>query len=143
MNQEKRTSPWRNLQIVALLPFFGFGCPAAGPVLLRVAVIVGNHLIGTVVGYTVETILDNIFFPSQQKGEKAEVKSEKGEKVGAITINKTNPKKGVYHGTMKLRNDKTGNEAIIQDPAVVRESETSWTWTLDPRVKAEALKTLE
>ena len=44
---------------------------------------------------------------------------------------------------MKLRHEENGKEAIILNPAVVRESDTSWTWTLDPRVKADVLKSLE
>jgi len=132
-----------NLLLVILMPFVGFGCQPVGQALIRVVIYVGNVLINTTVGHTLEAILDSIFFPSKPRDGGVEGVGEKGEKAGDITIDPNDPKRAVYHGTMKLRSDKTGKEAIIQNPAVVRPSDALWTWTLDPRVKAEALKTLE
>lgn len=132
MTERKRTSQWMNLLLVIVMPFGGFGCPAAAPVLIKLFIWVGRVLVTTAAGYTLEKALDAIFLPNQPKEEGA----------GEVVVDKTDPKKGIYKGTMKVRYE-NGTEVIVQDPPVVRNSESESFWTLDPKVKEEVRRKLQ
>lgn len=135
-----QTRRWLRLFFVNVILFSVFGCGAAAPVattiantatayMYKILVRVGGKIIATSVGHTLQVALDCLFFTSK-------------EKEGVIIINSMDPKRGIYKGTMKVKHE-NGNEAILQDPPVVRNSESESSWTLDPKVKSEVIKKLK
>ena len=81
--------------LAAILAFGWFACRSAAPILVTILLRLGEVLISTTAGHTLEKTLDQVFFPSQKKDdEHAEVHGANNEKVGDITISLSDPKKG-------------------------------------------------
>lgn len=113
--QSQKSTRW--WIIFLFIPLLISSC---GPVILwEIAIYVGQGIVYTVVGYTIERVVDEL------------VQNILHKDVGDTIPDSNNPLYGTYSTTMKFRNKKTGKTYQITHPRMYRVSLYS-EWELAP-----------